>query len=577
MKHKLDKLRRNLAAVFDDNLHTRKWHNIADYLIIGMILLSSVEIFLSTFNLHPTLRKVLMWIDIVTLIFFTIEVTLRIWVAPIVSPKFKGWKGRLRYCFTFHGFVDVISTYPFYLQWLIPFPVGWMKILRMSRTVRLFRISRYMKSWRLLTGAIAEKRRELIISMQFLIIITFILSLMLYFFEHDVQPEVYDNGFATVAWSFAQYIGDPGGFGDTPPVTGAGRVIACVVGLLGIAIVAVPAGILGAGFSEAIEKETKHAKHAEDAKKVHAAFQRKLDRPSGYQVMPPFVSLSTIQTKLAIKGDDIVDLINSPEGKEFRLVNLATTIPMRHKAADNIAVEHFMANRPYGCYIDRGSEVTIVAPASFCDACTGNWAFYLALIGGFNYISREVGDRANYKSFFIIDDEDNLPNFKEFKDDLLKLTSRPGAWSVAVMAASGNLDPEYPTQVHLQAGGRKGDSSLHGDNMLVKDTATYEQFYRALSEELEQDFNIAVDHQQYHDSTNPNLLPRKANLPNSNNIIMRVEWDKMLWDPRRILIAKTVARCLCESLLHKELPDNDAILKSKELGFDGYDNRETQS
>lgn len=570
MKEKLEAFRHHLAAIFDDDLHTRKWHNIMDYLIIGIILLSSAEIFLSTFDVSPALRRVLMWIDIFTLIFFTIEVSLRIWVAPLINPKFTGWKGRLRYCFTFHGFVDVISTYPFYLQWFIPFPVGWLKVLRMTRTVRLFRISRYMKSWRLLTEAISEKRKELIISMQFLIIITFILSLMLYFFEHDVQPDIYNNGFSTVAWSFAQYIGDPGGFGDTPPVTNAGKIIACIVGLLGIAIVAVPAGIIGSGFSESIEKETKHSKLKEDAEKLRDAFQRKLDRPSGYQIVPPFVTLPTILTKLALKNEDVIDLINSPEGRDYRLVNLATTIPLRKQAPDNIAVEHFILNRPYGTLIDRGSDITIVAPASFCDACTGNWSFYLALIGGFNYISREVGNRANYKSFFILNDE-NIPHLDEYKEDLRKLTSRPGAWTLTVLASSGSLDPEYPTQLHLQIGGKKGDASMNGNNLLVTDTGRYEKFYGLLCETMKRDFNIDTDHQQYHDSTNPNIFARKAGLTNGNNIIMRVEWDKMLWDPNRILIAKAVAACICKALEGKDKLPREDSLKVKDIAYDGYD------
>ncbi len=122
-----------LARVFDDNLHTRKWHNIVDWLIIVMILVSTTEIFLSTFDLDPELRKILKWVDIGTLIFFTIEVSLRIWVAPCINPAFKGWKGRLKYCFTFYGAIDVLSTFPFYLQWIFPLPVAAFKLLRTAR------------------------------------------------------------------------------------------------------------------------------------------------------------------------------------------------------------------------------------------------------------------------------------------------------------------------------------------------------------------------------------------------------------------------------------------------------------
>lgn len=214
-------LKQKLAAALDDDLHTRVWHNYMDWLIISMILLSTAEIFLSTLHWSEQGMAILRGIDIATLIFFTIEVSLRLWVVPEIDPKYKGFKGRLRYCTTFYGFIDIISTYPFYLQWLFPLPVMALKGLRMVRVMRIFRLSRYAKSFGLLSTAIREKRHELVVSMQFLVIVTIILSLLLYFFEHDVQPEVYDNGFVSVIWAFAQYIGDPGAFADTPPEAGS--------------------------------------------------------------------------------------------------------------------------------------------------------------------------------------------------------------------------------------------------------------------------------------------------------------------------------------------------------------------
>lgn len=236
---KVDTLKKNLARALDDNLHTRQWHNIIDWVIVAMILLSTTEIFMSTFDLAPEVRRVLLWVDGICLVFFLIEVSARIWVAPLVDARFKGWRGRLRYCFTFHGFIDVVSTYPFVLGFFFPLPFAALRVLRMTRVLRLARLTRYSKSFDLFNNALREKKHELLISLQFLLIITIILSLLLFFFEHEAQPEIYDNGFASVAWAFAQYIGDPGGFADTPPVTFWGRAIACVVGVLGIAIVAV--------------------------------------------------------------------------------------------------------------------------------------------------------------------------------------------------------------------------------------------------------------------------------------------------------------------------------------------------
>ena len=235
-------IKENLARVFDDNLHTKQWHNYLDYCIIGMIVISTISIFVSTFNVSPFVEKCIYIINITTLIFFTIEVTLRIWVADVINPKYKGFIGRIKYCFTFYGLIDIISTYPFYLQFFIPVPYNMLKSLRI---IRLFRVFRYMRSFRLLSKALSSKKHEMLVSLQFLAIVTLLLSFILYFAEHAAQPEVYNNGFVSVVWAFAQYIGDPGGFAETPPITFIGRIIACIIGILGIALFAVPAGLVG--------------------------------------------------------------------------------------------------------------------------------------------------------------------------------------------------------------------------------------------------------------------------------------------------------------------------------------------
>ncbi len=559
-----------VARALDDNLHTRQWHNIVDWLIVAMILISTTEIFLSTFDLDPRLRRVLWWVDIITLIFFTIEVSLRIWVAPIVNPKFKGLKGRLKYCFTFYGAIDVISTFPFYLQWIFPLPVAAFKLLRTARVVRTMRIGRYSKSFSLLSNAIREKRRELIVSMQFLIVVTVILSLILFFAEHEEQPDVYKNGFISVIWAFAQYIGDPGQFADTPPVTGIGRIIACIVGLLGIAIVAVPAGIIGAGFTEALEKEANRENITKNSAKLHSAFQRKLDRPTGFQVAPPFKNLTFMQARLAMKQDDIIDAVNSDEAPNFRLISTATTIPKGKAASDELAIEHYVTNRPYGLCIDRGSRITIVSPSSNVDAGIGNFAFYVALIGGFNYISREVGPSTPYQSVFIHNPDDEADEYKGFAADLEKLASRPGAWTLTLLVSSGALEPEYPEHLHFSAGGKKGDETLDGDNLLISDKETYRQIYAEMSRVMKDELGLVCEHQRRHDTSNKRNILRQINAPEANHIVLRIEWHKVLWDERRMVLASNIARVMKRIVEGAELNPHPS-LKKKDIGYDGYD------
>lgn len=200
----------------------------------------------------------------------------------------------------------------------------------------------------------------------------------------------------------------------------------------------------------------------------------------------------------------------------------------------------------------------------------GNWSYYLALIGGFNYISRETGDLAELKSYF---NQTSAPEgIDEFNADIRNLLSRPGAWGICILTSSGALEPNYPTDVHLQIGGKKGDMRMGGDDTFVKDEKRYAEFYSALEKMLGEQFELTVDHQQTHDTTGKNLLFRKLNLDNSGNIIMRIRWHCMLWDPRRILLAREIATVINATLQPKPTinPDNPE-LRTKRVGYDGYD------
>ena len=120
--NKIEKFRTELNRVFDDDLHTKQWHNYLDYAIIGLIVISTIEVFLSTYdNIALRYGRWLHVVDYATTIFFTIEVTLRIWCADLLDEKYKGFWGRIKYCFSFYGLIDVLSTFPFYLNFFFKF------------------------------------------------------------------------------------------------------------------------------------------------------------------------------------------------------------------------------------------------------------------------------------------------------------------------------------------------------------------------------------------------------------------------------------------------------------------------
>ena len=557
--------KKQLARIFDNDLRTKQWENYVDYAIIILILISTISIFISTFELSPQWERTIQIIDIVTTIVFTIEVSLRIWAADELNPKYKGFWGRVRYCFTFYGLIDILSTYTFYLAFFIPLPYAVLKSLRVARLLRVFR---YMRSFRLLQCAITSKAKELLISLQFLVVVTLILSFVLFFYEHAAQPDVYNNGVRSVVWAFAQYIGDPGHFADTPPVTIVGRIIACIIGLLGIALFAVPAGLVGAGFSEAMDEELHKEVTSKNVTKLQIAFERKLDRPTGFQIVPQYLSICDIQARMGMKTDDIFDAVEASQC--FRLINLAVTQTIDERPQDKLAIENFCVNRPYGYCIDRGSKITIVSPSSLVDPCIGNFSYYIALIGGFNYISREIGELRPYRSYYSFKDrynqEENLPLYME---DLERLTSRSGSWTITPLVASGANEPTYPTIFHFSAGGAKGDERFEGVNLIVKDMKAYKAFYEDVTAELEQQYGMTSDHQRYHNVSTSNLFVRKFEQGRGcdNNIILRIAWSACLWDSRRIAIAKTLADAINRHFESDVMKVYAPDLKVKKSGY----------
>lgn len=559
---RIRRIKESLSRVFDGSLDAKQWENYAEYTIIGLIVLSTVAVFASTFDVSPLCEKVLNFIDVFTIIFFTIEVSLRIWCADLLNDKYKGFWGRVRYCFSFYGLIDILSTYTFYVSLFIPLPYA---VLKSLRVIRLLRVFRYLRSFRMLREAFVSKAKEMFISLQVLLIVTLMLSFALYFYEHAAQPEVYNNGLRSVIWAFAQYVRNPG-LTSAMPITLEGRFIAFFVGLLGVALFAVPSGLVGAGFSEAMKRDRQKEVIKKNEEKLRLAFERKHDRPTGFQVVPQYLSVCDIQTRMGIKPDDIFDAVSA--SSEFRLINLAVTQTVDEHPQDRLAVEHFVVNRPYGCCIDRGSKITIVSPTSLIDPCMGYFSYYIAWIGGFNYISREVGELRPYKSYYSFEDINHEENLSLYMEDLEKLTSREGSWTLTILAASGANEPTYPTVFHFSAGGAKGDERFEGDNLIVKDMQAYRSFYGDVAAVLEKEFNMTSDHQRYHSVNSPDIFARKYEGEGcDNNIVLRVAWSACLWDSRRIAIAKTIADVLNKHFESDVVKEYAPELTGKAIGY----------
>ena len=567
---KIEKFRHELNRVFDDNLHTKQWHNYLDYAIIGLILISTIEVFLSTYDgIVERYGKWLHFVDIFTTIFFTVEVSLRIWCADLLDPKYKGFWGRVRYCFSFYGMIDILSTYPFYLNFFIKIPYTALKALRIARLLRIFR---YMKAFNILSRAIRSKKQEMLVSLQFLAIVTLILSFILFFVEHEAQPEVYNNGWKSVVWAFAQYIGDPGGFADTPPVTLVGRLIACVIGILGIAIFAVPAGLIGSAFTDVMGEDKEEHEIKTNIIKMQQAFKYIQCRYTKFLTVPKFVSVADLQAKQRLSMDDIFSAVDNSDN--FRLRNLATTLPIEERPLDKLVVENFYKNTEYGACINRNSKVTIVSTSSYAEAATGHFAYYLAKLGGFNYVSKEIEVNPNIPvSYYNITSLDACPNLPQFLDDIKRLAPSKDCWVIFILSASGGQEPVYPTLFHYIYGAEKGDEGYDNPNITIMDTESFEKMYQNLSDVLMEKYDFESDKHRFHAGTSKRNVARMIDGGiDRNAFTIRIAWSVTCWDFRYLEIAKHMADHVNRHLLGLDEVEISQELKKRVQGEDyGYE------
>jgi voltage-gated potassium channel len=250
------KIKSIIFDIFYDDEGKHWYHKIDDYFISTLIILNVVAIVLESFkSIRTDFGSILSNFELFSVIIFSIEYILRLWVADLNHKHLPSFKARLKYIFSFYGLVDLLAVLPFYLPFFLKLDFRALRILRLLRTLRLFKLGNYSKSLRTIGDVIKEKRSDLIITISITGIILLIAATFMYEIENTVQPEAFPNVFATLWWAVATLTTI--GYGDVYPITALGKGLAAITALLGIGIVAIPTGIISSGFIDKMEERKK--------------------------------------------------------------------------------------------------------------------------------------------------------------------------------------------------------------------------------------------------------------------------------------------------------------------------------
>lgn len=220
-----------------------------DYVGVFAIILNLTVSVMYTFDaLRGSIGAILLFIEHITVLFFAVDYFLRILSS---GYRFKGvteGKAVLKYVISVEGMIDLFSFLPYCLPVFFPGGAVAFRMFRIVRILRLFRLNAYYDSLNVITNILKSKGQQLLSSMFIIFVLMLASSLCMYSVEHEAQPDVFENAFSGIWWAASALL--TVGYGDIYPVTYAGRVLGTIIAFLGVGVVAVPTGIISAGFVE---------------------------------------------------------------------------------------------------------------------------------------------------------------------------------------------------------------------------------------------------------------------------------------------------------------------------------------
>lgn len=250
---RLNRLRAKTFNMVSTGVIDEPLNRFYDVLSIVALALNLFAAFAITFDyMEEHYKGLLLAIEAITTFFFAIDYCLRVFTANELYPKLSESKSIVKYVLSFTGIVDLLSFLPYYLPIFFPAGSAVFRMFRVARILRLFRINSYYDQLNVITEVLSSKKQQLMASVFIILILMMGSSLCMYSVEHDAQPDVFQNAFSGVWWSVSTLL--TVGYGDIYPKTVMGKILGIIISFLGVGMVAIPTGIISAGFVEQYQK-----------------------------------------------------------------------------------------------------------------------------------------------------------------------------------------------------------------------------------------------------------------------------------------------------------------------------------
>lgn len=223
-------------------INDNKLSRYFSFFIQVLILVSVVTFSIETIpDLKPQTRTILQAIELFSVIIFSLEYILRIYVADS-KPKF---------VFSFFGIIDLLAILPFYLSFGVD--LRSLRALRFLRLFRILKLVRYNRAMNHFTRAIKSAKEEIFLFIFITLILIYFSAVGIYYFENEAQPEHFSSIFDSLWWAIITLT--TVGYGDVYPITVGGKVFTFIILMIGLGIVAIPTGIISSALTKSVDKK----------------------------------------------------------------------------------------------------------------------------------------------------------------------------------------------------------------------------------------------------------------------------------------------------------------------------------
>jgi len=352
--------------------------------IEALVLLNVLAVVFESFDEYRhAYAKEFNYFEIFTVIVFSLEFLCRLWVSAFKYPAKYRWQAYKKFLQTPMAWIDLIAILPFYLPFIIQIDLRHIRILRIVRLLRVFNLSKYSHSLRLISRIVVEKKQELAATLLLFFSVLIISATLMYWLEKDFQPLKFPTILHSCWWAVVTLTTI--GYGDVYPLTPAGQFLGAAVVIFGVIITAIPVGIISSGFVQKME-ETTYKKHITLARRrMRDAFYKIYVPEIACKVRRGQLSVDAVKVNLELSEEDLYKIAEGNNEFRFRFKRVI----IHGRIEDKLFMEYRDINTSYGYFGNKGSRLTLISPDSLSKQSIGYFVYCLSEKLKSNYLSNE--------------------------------------------------------------------------------------------------------------------------------------------------------------------------------------------